>query len=192
MATFAEDEAVLEPTGISSRPTVQVVAVCEETYRTSVDLGSEPYHQNDWDCGESVSRVLEQSQLVAAVSAVPEDHDLTVDIRVTRSIHNQISLWAIATAFLIPGVQDRTLCVRTALRTRTGGHEASSEACRDFRVWFELLFLPIWAWHTPAGFEERLRDTLIQNTARTALRELPGWAAAQQGAAADATLVGRS
>jgi hypothetical protein len=124
------------------------------------------------DYSKKVIEAFHSSACLSAVVSEAEPHELEAKVLVRRSVENRVALLNLATAYLIPGVEDREIAVEVDLRDLASSREIRAKRSYQYRVWYELLFLPIHPFFSPAAFDLKLSDWLIRATTGEALQKM--------------------
>lgn len=175
MATFA----TRTPEGrvrFQGRPSLYVT-VTSETVQLDNTGHRIPFFHRDYT--NDVINALRACGCYHSVSTTPESgFDLEASVHVRRVVENDSALLNLATADLIPAVEERYIGVRVRVRDPESHNEAEAERSRTFRVWYELLFLPIYPFKSPARFEMKLfpqlvRESVAEAAARVRMSAVP-------------------
>ena len=128
-----------------------------------------PYEQYS---PQRVLDALDRSGLFTAISTEATAYDIDATVRVQRAVYNRTGLLQLVTAYLVPGIEDRRILVATTLRDSRSGAEETGEASGEFRVWYELLLLPLAFSHASVRFEDNLLSGLVRKSVGEALATL--------------------
>ena len=156
------DDALPDP-----RDAARLRIVIDEVWLDSAGQATPaPYEQYS---SERVLDALYRSRLFATLSTEATAYDIDATVRVRRAVYNRSGFFQLATAYLVPGIEDRKILVSTTLRDIRSGVEATSEASGEFRVWYELLLFPLAFSHASDRFEDELLSRLLRKSAGEAL-----------------------
>jgi hypothetical protein len=172
MATFASFDPTIPKVEVigDRRP---VLSLSVKTEVLSLDAEGRPgpaFLSRDYS--REVIGAFRSTGALSAVVPQSQPHDLGGDVLVRRSVQNRTALLNLATAYLIPGVEDREIAMEIDLHDLASSRDVRVKRSYRFRVWYELLFLPIYPFYSPAAFEMKLSAWLFKVTASEALQKM--------------------
>jgi hypothetical protein len=165
MATFADYDPPAVSSPVTSRPTL-AVEVVEESYLGDASGG---WSKTGWLSahGGEVRRALEASGRVQLVDARSQPA-LQARVVVQRYQSSMAeALLHLLTAFLVPVTTERQIAVELTLVR--GEEEVQASRRFAFRVWHDLLLIPVYPWGSPARLERELVRGLTLECASEAL-----------------------
>jgi hypothetical protein len=174
MATFASRDPE-QHFDLRGRPSLYVSVTSEMLQLNNADQSVPLLFDPDYS--DDVLSALRACDCFAAIDTTPGPHDLEADIRVSRVVHNKSALLNLATAMVIPAVEDRRISIQVSIRDPSSNAEAKAERVRDFRVWYQLFLLPIYPFKSPAAFEVKLLPQLVREAVAEATARISAPAA---------------
>lgn len=169
MATFAPREPE-QPIHLEGRPSLYLNIESEmiqlNNANQRVPLPWKPDYAGD------VRDALAACRCYGEILSDPGPADLEARVSVRRLVHNKSALLNLATAMLIPAVEDRQLTIRVELTDRRTGQVATAEESREFRVWYQLFLLFVYPFKSPAAFEMNLLPQLVRGAMSAAILQL--------------------
>lgn len=164
MATFASLDPERRP-DLGDRPSLSVSVVNEVRQLDNANEDAPTWFAPD--DSRYVVEGLRECDCFTAVAATQAPGDLRVSVRLSRVAQNRVGLLTLLTAYLLPAFEDRQISIRASVEDPRSKAEGHAERTRDFRVWYELLLLPVHPFNSPALFEAKL----VRQLAREAVTE---------------------